>query len=322
MFSIIVPVYNVAKYINRCVDSILSQNCSDFELILVDDGSTDGSGEICDSYKHDKRVRIIHTANMGVSCARNTGLDLSAGDYIWFIDADDWIAPDALTILSSFQGEADLVLFGCCIMSQTENGSLLKQEELRVTSLPGASAISKNELFKISVSLHNKLIKRSCIGSIRFIQGLKYGEDAVFYHRILENIHSAITLPDMLYYYHKDRPGNTVSGSIDEKSLDLLASATMSYDILKGYGDVISGINRILVSINEVLTKMVNNENTADYVKYLDYCCKAARYPAAIDKLKYLINSKTDYKLRIWYFSALLNPFHFKLILARRKRRC
>ena len=96
--SIIVPVYNTEKYLKRCVDSILSQNYADFELWLVDDGSTDGSGALCDSYQQkDSRVRVFHQKNAGVSAARNYGVDQAQGEWVCFVDSDDEVLPDYLS---------------------------------------------------------------------------------------------------------------------------------------------------------------------------------------------------------------------------------
>ena len=92
--SIIVPVYNVEQYLDKCIKSILNQTFKDFELILVDDGSIDNSGEICDEYaKKDSRVKVIHKKNGGLAAARNTGLIIARGDYVGFVDSDDWIEP-------------------------------------------------------------------------------------------------------------------------------------------------------------------------------------------------------------------------------------
>ena len=108
--SVIVPVYNVRAYLDRCVESILSQSFRDFELYLVDDGSTDGSGERCDSYK-DPRIRVFHNENAGPSKARNTALDLVTTDYIMFVDSDDYIDRDCMRRLIKVLEEtgADLV---------------------------------------------------------------------------------------------------------------------------------------------------------------------------------------------------------------------
>ena len=105
IISIIVPVYNVAEYLPKCIDSIRKQIEQNWELILVDDGSKDGSGEICDNYTYDSRIRVIHKCNEGVSSARNVGLKLAKGKYICFIDSDDWVEPDYLSSMLKYAGD-------------------------------------------------------------------------------------------------------------------------------------------------------------------------------------------------------------------------
>ena len=101
--SIIVPIYNVEKYIHKCIDSILSQTFTDFELILVDDGSPDKCGEICEQYAlKDNRIKVVHKENGGLSDARNAGIDVASGKYIYFIDSDDWISPNSIISLLNF----------------------------------------------------------------------------------------------------------------------------------------------------------------------------------------------------------------------------
>ncbi len=98
--SVIVPVYNVEQYLPRCIDSILAQTFTDFELLLIDDGSRDNSGKICDEYaEKDSRIRVFHKENGGVSSARNVGLDNTCGEYVSFIDSDDWIGPSFLPLI-------------------------------------------------------------------------------------------------------------------------------------------------------------------------------------------------------------------------------
>ena len=112
MISIIVPIYNREKYLSECIDSILVQSYSDFEVLLIDDGSTDRSGEICDEYaQKDARIRVFHKENGGVSSARNVGLDNATGEWIAFVDSDDWVGEK---YLESFSGhlDADLVIGG------------------------------------------------------------------------------------------------------------------------------------------------------------------------------------------------------------------
>ena len=115
MIIVIVPVYNVGPYIRRCLDSILAQTERDIEVILIDDGSTDGCGEICDGYaRADGRVRVIHNENRGLAATRNTGLELANGEYISFIDSDDWIEPETFSELlkAASANGADIVAGG------------------------------------------------------------------------------------------------------------------------------------------------------------------------------------------------------------------
>ena len=112
--SILIPVYNEEVYLPRCLDSIVGQTLQSWELLLVDDGSTDRSGSICDSYAaRDSRIRVIHQENAGISAARNAGLAAAAGKYIGFVDSDDWIAPEMFQRLLTIAGETDCPLVMC-----------------------------------------------------------------------------------------------------------------------------------------------------------------------------------------------------------------
>ena len=115
LISVIVPVYNVAAWLPRCVDSVLTQTYQNLEILLIDDGSTDASGEICDAYaEKDPRIRVIHKKNGGLSSARNAGLDVSNGQYIGFVDSDDWIEPEMYEKMLALMecNEAQLVCAG------------------------------------------------------------------------------------------------------------------------------------------------------------------------------------------------------------------
>ena len=102
MITMIIPVYNAERTIARCIDSVLKQEYTNFELLIVDDGSTDNSGAICDSYEEkDSRIRVIHQENSGVSASRNLALSLARGTYVQFLDSDDWITPNAMRLLSN-----------------------------------------------------------------------------------------------------------------------------------------------------------------------------------------------------------------------------
>ena len=143
LFSVIVPVYKVENVLPRCIESILNQTVTDFELILIDDGSPDRSGEICDAYAaKDSRIRVIHQKNGGVSKARNAGLDIAQGEYIVFVDSDDWVDADAyMQILDKLRefvvdGEAKLdMLLSNYVYEKDENGISAKWMEYMKNSI-------------------------------------------------------------------------------------------------------------------------------------------------------------------------------------------
>lgn len=181
--SLIVPVFKAEAYIHRCVESILNQTVSDWELILVDDGSPDTCPEICDSYSgKDSRIRVIHQKNAGVSAARNRGLQEARGEWIGFVDSDDWAEPDMFSKLLSAAGQADLVM--CDAMTVYEDGRkqsdtiaqlsrscVLKHEDCTPQLMPEfAGAIWRCIYRKKLLDAHQ----------IRFPEGQKFSEDRVF----------------------------------------------------------------------------------------------------------------------------------------------
>ena len=129
--SIIVPVYKVEKYLPKCLDSILAQTFTDFELILIDDGSPDRCGDICDEYAaKDDRLIVIHQENKGVSAARNAGLDIARGEYIGFVDSDDWIEPEMYETMLATAKESEAEIVACGANHSDETETILFQELL------------------------------------------------------------------------------------------------------------------------------------------------------------------------------------------------
>lgn len=201
--SVIVPVYNVEKYLRRCIDSILAQTFTDFELLLIDDGSKDSSGEICDEYAgKDERVRVFHKDNGGVSSARNLGLDNAKGEWIWFVDSDDVINPniDLSSVLTNISDE-DYVLFNGEEFSDDEDiNQALFCKDFKVDK-----SYDKNE-FLLKYVCHNHFLlwyKRSLIEKygIRFTEGMKVAEDEEFQLKYLIICSHPIKVDGTLYFY-------------------------------------------------------------------------------------------------------------------------
>lgn len=203
-FSIIVPVYNVENELNRCIDSILIQSEEDFELILVDDGSTDRSGQICNDYgKKDRRIKVIHKSNGGVSSARNLGLDIANGDYIVFVDSDDYVTEDYLKKL--YNPNVDMVLCGikhvqvnrenCIILDNKLYGVFNINEEI-INQIIESKYI--NTVY--SKMYHNDIIKKN---NIRFMEDMVMGEDTIFIIDYMKYINNMEVKRDVIYNYIK-----------------------------------------------------------------------------------------------------------------------
>lgn len=202
-FSIIVPVYNVEKYLNRCIDSILSQSFKDFEVLLIDDGSTDKSGEICDEYaQKDERIRVFHKENGGVSSARNLGLDNARGEWIAFCDSDDDLRIDALNIYNdaSNQSNGDLLVFGHDVL--TEDGSVLCRTEYKADSMISSDYIKRILRYKTESSPWGKLYRTSLTKSLTFNENLKIGEDLLFNIEYALKCKSVVIFQGAVYNYY------------------------------------------------------------------------------------------------------------------------
>ena len=200
--SIIVPVYNVDNVLHYCVDSILAQTYNDFELILVDDGSTDKSGEICDRYADENdKIKVVHIENSGVSKARNTGIEIAKGDYICFIDSDDFISEDYIEeLLKAHNQFSDCENIWCGFQTVTDYNSSNPKTNLASNS-EKYSFYSRSEIMTLhekwlSQMPWNKLFKTSIIkeNNIRFPDDLSLGEDLLFNLHYLDNSNGAIAV--------------------------------------------------------------------------------------------------------------------------------
>ena len=196
--SIIIPIYNTGKYLHRCIKSILSQTLTGFELILVDDGSVDESGKICDEYaRQDDRIKVIHKKNEGVSIARNTGINIAQGEYIGFIDSDDWIEPDMHEKLYHLALEKQCDIVMCDAVTKYDDKS---DEPDTITRLPNDILLKKQDIYpellcEFAGSACRCIYKREIIKSnnIIFPPNIPFSEDRIF--NIL-----AMGYADKIYY--------------------------------------------------------------------------------------------------------------------------
>lgn len=200
--SIIVPVYKVEKYLPRCIDSILAQTFGDFELILIDDGSPDGCGRICDEYaQKDKRIVVIHQKNMGVSAARNAGLDIARGRYIGFVDSDDWIEPQMYEVMVDAIRENGADMAVCGVRYADEDGKFTRADRLSegVYSRDGLLEDVFAMPNKLGGGCCNKVFDASKTAFVRFKVGMTIAEDALYLFDCFMRIDGAVKIGDALY---------------------------------------------------------------------------------------------------------------------------
>ena len=240
-FSVIVPVYNVEKYIGRCIESILEQKFADFELILVDDGSTDTSGQICDQYAlQDKRIYVLHQENGGVSSARNAGLQRAQGEFISFLDSDDTVESNYLSCMAEVDSEVDLVVCGVknvfptgeCSIKLYYNNKLIggiKKEFI-------LDAIENRAIdFVYAKRYKRRLIEKN---KIYFDEQMNLGEDTCFVVNYLCGSNSIKYVTETPYRYHNYEQ-NTLSTFELNYAEKLFIMNTKVLNILEGrYGEI------------------------------------------------------------------------------------
>lgn len=219
MISIIIPVYNVEKYLKTCIDSVLNQTYSNLEVLLIDDGSTDHSGLICDSYeKQDSRVRVFHKKNGGVSSSRNFGLDKAEGEWIFFVDSDDWIAHRTVEFaVNQMSDKQDICFIGYKETDKTENLKDFEPSELIIKNIErkdflelefhilnrDRKAVCDRRIIKFSSPC--RFYRREVLQKyrIRFLEDLVNGEDGLFNMEVFRHARNGVAIENALYYYRQ-----------------------------------------------------------------------------------------------------------------------
>lgn len=220
--SIIIPIYNSSHTLVRCLDSIRNQSCSDFEVLLIDDGSTDNSADICRQYVNvDSRFHLSQQANAGPSAARNAGLEMATGEWISFVDSDDWVFPNIYDDAVSDTEATDLIVLGFRIEELGRKKDLIYDSSL--TKGKDNIASRYNDL---KVFLWNKLFRRTIISSfsLRFPTGIKYGEDLIFLLDYLNHVEVVLWSNKIGYHYNLLSESAATHLSFKQMELPLFAS--------------------------------------------------------------------------------------------------
>jgi len=252
LVSVVVPVYNVEQYIDRCIESIVNQTYRQLEIIMVDDGSTDGCPDICDKWAlKDNRISVIHKTNAGLGMARNTGIDNAKGEYICFFDSDDYIELETIEkcISSAKDNGSDLVLFGFCDafangeikpLPITDSRSVYKNDDILNRLLPdllinsyGLDISACAKMFRLDLIRNNGISFKSEREII--------SEDAFFIIELFKNVMVASIVPESLYYYYKSSGSLTRTYREDRQAKnDIFLQKTLEYVQNNAYPDIVS----------------------------------------------------------------------------------
>lgn len=264
MISVIIPIYNAELYLNRCIESVLHQTYSNLEVILVDDGSTDHSGEICDSYREtDKRVKVIHQENGGPSLARNRGLRLAKGEYIGFIDSDDYMAGDMYeTLLAYMQDDVDITCCGrICVFSK---GRSKLQYLSKTKKYTREEALVEVLLIRnISSSVCTKLFRRALFEKICFPVG-RGSEDIPVVYELTKKARNVVHIGKAKYFNY-NRADSRSNKEFYLRKIDyLLFKRDMCIDIIQIYPQLImqaeAGYMRAAIYIVENIQSSPNRD--------------------------------------------------------------
>lgn len=303
--SIIVPVYNVEDYIERCVDSIMGQTYSNLEIILIDDGSKDRSGEKCDYFaKKDKRIKVIHKKNEGQSVARNVGIETATGDFLGFVDSDDFLDKKMYETLMKMHKETGCELCACRLYERFVNG---QKVENPVNSLATSKKVDFKDSWKDDIgnclndSLCNKIFARRIFKDLKFPEGQIY-EDSIVFNKIYSEI-GEVAVTDYVGYYYCVNPNSTTRKEQVErnyKEIDVIKEREIIF-CNKGYDELVKKLQSRIF-------------RRALYLYYVAYKSNDSRYKMFLkgDIEEYYFKLKgTKYirgKLLLLYLLFKINP--------------
>lgn len=299
--SVIIPIYNTQQYLRKCLDSLLNQTLDDFEIIMVDDGSTDNSAEIAKEYERNNGIifRYVYKENGGQASARNIGINISLGDYLGFVDSDDWVSADYLEklYLGCINNNAEISM--CGIYRIWDNG--LKKEFKSGFHKNGVYNNIEAVLTKTSFSPWNKLFKKDLFKGLRFPESMVY-EDFAFIPQIIARAQQIYYISDKLYFYYW-RAGSTINNN-NIRNDQICAIEILEKSELSKYPIVLEvyNIREILCSY---IWKMLSIDNKELVKKTINNILK-----------KYSNISQNEYQ----YELGKIEYYFFKLILARKIR--
>ena len=318
--SVIVPVYKVESYLETCIDSILTQTFKDLEIILVDDGSPDRCGEICDEYaKKDSRVRVIHKENGGLSDARNVGYEASTGEFISFIDSDDYIQPTMLQKLLEVCEKYNLKMAGCDFQYVFDESDKIVSGSTGITEI-----LTAEEFFLriidttkfLEMTAWNKLYHRSLFGGgVRYPKGRLFEDQGTTYKFVFQNDRIA-HISEALYSYRKQRIGAITSQKYSSSEIDRIIMTSKMVEYVKRNHPSIA---------TEVITYKVINCNLGILNTMINAGAKDCSMIKRLKKdimsnMKYILKSKIAMAKKIQIFVSAISYELYKALFNKFKR--
>lgn len=314
LISIIVPVYNVEKYLNKCIDSIINQSYKNIEIILVNDGSKDNSSKICDNYINvDNRIKVFHKTNGGLSSARNCGINNSSGEYITFIDSDDnietYYVEYLYSLIKKYKTKMSIAAYTVISKKRKKNIGKGYIEELLTTENALSRLLCENGF---TVSACAKLYKKSLFNNIKFPEGKLCEDNETTYKLIMKCKEIAYGNKSIYNYYKRDN--SIMTSNFNLKKLDLIElTDIMCKDIISKYPNLINETNkRIFNSRFSILRQMIYIDNKSilkiekEKEKIIKFLLK--------NKKIILSNEKSSIKDKIAIFSLSISYDFFALI--------
>lgn len=303
--SVIIPVYNAENFLKRCINSVLDQSYQNLEIIIVNDGSTDSSLNILKEFsKKDNRIVLLNQDNKGVSSARNRGLKLATGDYITFLDSDDYIEINMYDEMMRYGKEYNADIVECSVVRVNERGDNLRNFNLNFQLIASKKLCIESYIKNINTTAFNwnKIYRKSVVEDV-FFPNLKYSEDYYFNVLTHSNCDMKVTIPNA-YNYYVEHSNSVTQADFSPEKLDILKSADLVIDFLKeNHQELV--IYAILYKLNNIrlLYFQIKQEKNSFYKNYSDYLISS--YNNIYDKNKETIKSNelsTKLKSMLWLF--------------------
>ena len=312
LITVVINVYNGENYIQKCLESVLNQTYKDLEILIINDGSTDNTLNICESYK-DERIRIINQENMGLSLARNVGIDEAKGEYLYFVDCDDFIEHDVIEHLYGLCKKYNTLIASCRTLDIYDYNYAVKNKNEEVQVLSGIDMLKKVLLSKERAgSFWNKLFKKEVLNDIRFED--RWINDIVVVYKIFLSL-DRIAYSNRIKYYYLIRSGSITGTRNEERSIDLYKAAIERHENIKEiYPNLIENdvclISKILILYIEdkpKLQKFLEEQNAIGLVR-------------RTFSWKIFFNMDVNLKLKAKMLLFLINPKIYKKVAFKYKK--